>query len=128
MAHYAFLNGNNIVELVIPGRDEDDLELLPKEFSTWEEYYSNLHNKKCLRTSYNTFGNQHQNDKTPFRGNYAGIGFTYDEVNDVFIAPQPFYSWILDTDTWLWNSPIPYPDDGLYYEWSEKAQNWVLIP
>lgn len=128
MAHYAFINGNNIVEMVIPGREEDDTENLPEEFSSWEEFYGNLHNKKCLRTSYNTFGNEHHDGGTAFRGNYAGKNFTYDEENDVFIAPQPFDSWVLNTDTWLWDAPVPYPDDGQYYEWSEKAVNWILIP
>ena len=128
MAHYVFLNGNNIVESVIPGRDEDDTENLPEGFSSWEEYYGDYHNKKCLRTSYNTFGNEHLDGGTAFRGNYAGKNFSYDEENDVFIAPQPYDSWVLDTDKWTWGAPVAYPDDGLYYEWSEKAVNWVLIP
>ena len=128
MAHYAFLNGNNIVEMVIPGREEDDLENLPEKFSSWEEYYGDLHNKKCLRTSINTLGNEHHDGGTAFRGNYAGKGYTYNEENDVFIAPQPFDSWVLDTDTWTWNAPVDYPDDGLFYEWSEYAENWILIP
>lgn len=140
MAHYCFLNSNNIVQQVIVGKDEDDLIDLPEEFDSWEDFYGDLHNMKCLRTSYNTYHNKHisyDSDGTPvetetpekaFRGNYAGIGFTYDEENDVFIPPQPFNSWILNEEIWDWESPVPYPDDDQYYEWSEKAQNWVLIP
>ena len=76
------------------------------------------------QTSYNTHGNQHPNNK-PFRGNFAGIGYTYDSTNDVFYAPQPYPSWILNNNTWLWESPIPYPTDGKRYIWDETITNWV---
>ena len=80
-----------------------------------------------IQTSYNTHGNQHPEGR-PLRGNYAGIGYMYDSVNDVFYAPQPFPSWTLNNSTWLWESPIPYPTDGKAYVWSEDTQNWVEIP
>ena len=99
MAHYAFLDDNNIVVKVLPGKDENT------EGVDWEEYYGNFTGLTCKRTSYNTFGNQHNLDGTPFRGNYAGIGYTYDEVNDVFIAPQPVVEGVtfeLNQTTWLW--------------------------
>ena len=111
MAHYSFIDENNIVLEVITGKDETDA--LPDDFSSWEEYYETKRELlTCLRTSYNTYGNEHLNDGTPFRGNYAGIGFTYDSDNDVFIAPQPFESWTLNTTTWLWESPIAYPENS----------------
>lgn len=79
-----------------------------------------------LETSYTTYGNVNSDGGAPFRGNYAGIGFTYDAVNDVFIPPKPYPSWLLDTATWLWNAPIPMPDNGLVYYWDEATLSWVL--
>jgi hypothetical protein len=75
-----------------------------------------------IQTSYNTHGNQHPEGR-PLRGNYAGIGFTYDRENDVFYAPQPYPSWVLNQSTWLWESPVPMPTDGIYY-WDEPTLSW----
>jgi len=127
MAHYAFLDENNIVEAVYVGIDENNLDELPDEFNSWEEYYSNQLGMTCKRTSYNTFGNEHKDNGIAFRGNFAGIGFTYDEENDVFIAPQSFNGWVLNTSTWLWEAPIDYPDDGNKYIWNEETLSWDLI-
>ena len=80
-----------------------------------------------LQTSYNTHGNQHTNGGTPLRGNYAGIGYTYDQANDVFYAPQPFASWILNKDTWTWEAPVAMPTDGKAYKWDEASKFWVEI-
>lgn len=114
MAHYAFLDANNVVTQVIVGRHEYEVV---DGISDWEAYYGNLHNQRCVRTSYN--GN--------IRKNYAGIGFTYDEDRDAFIPPQPYPSWILNEDTCLWEAPIPYPgDEENIYGWDEEAGNWVL--
>jgi hypothetical protein len=79
-----------------------------------------------LQTSYNTYGNKHTQGGTPLRGNYAGIGFTYDAVNDVFIAPQIYPSWILSAD-YLWEAPIAYPVDDEVYIWNEVILNWVKV-
>ena len=76
-----------------------------------------------IQTSYNTMGNQHPNG-TPLRGNYAGVGFTYDAQNDVFYAPQPYPSWTLNTTTWLWEAPVAYPTDGKLYRWDEATTSW----
>ncbi len=84
-----------------------------------------------IQTSYNTKGGIHlgQNGKPDgkeaLRGNYAGIGYVYDATNDVFYAPQPYPSWILNNTTWLWEAPVPYPTDGKYYKWDESTTNWV---
>ena len=141
MAHYTFLDENNIVTEVITGIDEDNLETLPSDFTSWEEFYSSQRsNATCKRTSYNTMGNSHINDGVAFRGNYAGIGFTYDETNDVFYAPQPYASWLISAETnWLWIAPLDKPentqeniDNNLGYEWdedlyqSDNTQGWVL--
>ena len=113
MAHYAFLDENNIVLEVIVGLDENELiEGLDTE--TW---YSNFRGHVCKRTSYN--GN--------IRKNYAGIGFTYDSARDAFIAPKPFDSWLLDEETCRWNSPVPYPTDGFTYKWNEASTAWELM-
>ena len=98
MAHYAFLDENNIVTQVIVGRDE--WEVVGK-INNWEAYYGALNGVVCKRTSYN--GN--------IRKNFAGIGFTYDEDRDAFIPPQPYESWVLDEETCRWEAPVPYPDD-----------------
>ena len=113
MAHYAFLNENNIVTEVIVGVDETELiEGLDTE--TW---YGNFRGQSCKRTSYN--GN--------IRKNYAGIGYTYDEARDAFIAPKPFESWLLDEETCRWEAPTPMPTDGLMYQWVEDDLNWQAI-
>jgi hypothetical protein len=79
-----------------------------------------------LQTSYNTHGNQHPEGR-PLRGNYAGIGYTYDATNDVFIAPKPFNSWVINEDTWLWEAPTPMPDDGKLYNWDEASTSWKEV-
>jgi hypothetical protein len=109
MAHYAFLDENNIVTDVIVGIDETELiEGLDTE--TW---YGNFRGQTCKRTSYN--GN--------IRKQYAGIGYTYDAIDDVFILPQPYPSWSLDADH-NWQAPTPRPK-GMGWYWSEVEQVWV---
>tara|TARA_R110000803_G_scaffold6492_1_gene21082 strand:+ start:713 stop:1069 length:357 start_codon:yes stop_codon:yes gene_type:complete len=116
MAHYAFLNNNNIVTEVIVGKDETDTT------HNWEEFYGEIRNQVCRRTSYNS----------NIRGNYAGIGYTYDTDNDVFYAHQPYESWTLNTDSWQWVCPLTYPNDGNMYYWDEdiyqadNTKGWVL--
>ena len=113
MAHYAFLDSNNIVTEVIVGIDENELiEGLDPE--TW---YGNFRGQVCKRTSYNN----------KIRFNYAGVGYTYDPVRDAFIPPKPFNSWILDESTCRWNAPIAYPTDGKKYIWNEQILNWEQV-
>jgi len=130
MAHYAFLDSNNIVTSVIVGKQEYE------EGIDWEIHYGNFMNKVCKRTSINTIGGIHYNtitnkpseDQTKaFRKNGASIGYTYDEQRDAFIPPKPYDSWILDEFSCLWESPIPYPSDGNMYEWNEDNQSWDLF-
>ena len=78
------------------------------------------------QTSYNTHGGVHDNGGIPLRKNHAGIGYTYDEDRDAFIPPKPFNSWVLNEDTCLWQSPIPYPQDNNMYKWNEQNQSWDL--
>ena len=124
MAHYAFLDDNNIVTQVITGRNEDEVV---DGITDWEAYYGDRHGQTCKRTSYNTFGGTHLSGGTPFRKNYAGMGMVYDPVRDAFYGVQPFPSWVLDEETCLWDAPVPYPDDGLDYDWDEDTVSWVQI-
>ena len=80
-----------------------------------------------VQTSYNTHGGVHNNNGTPLRKNHAGIGFTYDEDRDAFIAKKPFNSWILNETTCIWEAPVAYPDDGKDYTWNENNERWDLI-
>ncbi len=76
------------------------------------------------QTSYNTFGGVHNNDGTPFRKNFAGIGHTYDEDRDAFIPQKPYASWTLNEETCQWEAPVVKPDDGKIYLWNEETQQW----
>jgi hypothetical protein len=124
MAHYAFINSQNTVTQVIVGRDEDDLA---EGVTSWETYYGERMGERCLRTSYNTVAGQHNAGGTPFRGNYAGINYKYDEALDAFLPPQPFPSWSLNEATYSWEAPVPYPTDGADYVWNENRKEWELV-
>tara|TARA_R110001599_G_scaffold189172_1_gene383898 strand:- start:98 stop:466 length:369 start_codon:yes stop_codon:yes gene_type:complete len=120
MSHYAKIENNLVTTVIVAEQD-----FIDTQDGTW------------VQTSYNTRGGVHYGqDRNPdggvaLRGNYAGIGYTYDATNDVFYAPKPFESWTL-ADTWLWVAPITYPDDGKFYRWDEDAyqadntKGWVL--
>jgi hypothetical protein len=118
MAHFARLTKNNIVDFVTVGRDEDNGKEAELSARTGDVY---------KQTSYNTSGGVHLLGGTPFRKNYAGIGYTYDEQRDAFISPKPFPSWVLDEDTCLWNAPTPMPTDGKFYAWDETTQTWIEV-
>jgi len=123
MAHYAFIDENNIVTQVIVGRNENEIV---DGISDWETYYGDLLGLVCKQTSYNTIGGVHLNGGTPLRKNYAGIGMIYDKERDAFYHQQPFSSWILNEDSCHWEPPIAYPTDGEFYEWNETNIAWVL--
>ena len=112
MAHYAFLDENNIVTEVIVGRNETEVV---DGISDWETYYGNRRGQVCKRTSYN--GN--------IRKQYAGIGFTYDADADQFVAPQPYASWSLDSNN-DWQAPTPKPEGS--FTWDEETLAWVATP
>ena len=119
MAHYAFLDSNNIVTEVIVGKDENNFD--------WERHYGDIRGQLCKRTSYNTIGGIHNTGGTPFRKNYAGIGYTYDAQRDAFIPPKPYASWILDETSCLWQAPTPMPQDGKQYRWDESTTSWQEV-
>jgi hypothetical protein len=112
MAHYAFLDENNIVTEVIVGIDETELI----EGKIPEVWYGEFRNQRCVRTSYNA----------NIRKNYAGVGYVYDEERDAFIPPKPFNSWLLNEETCQWESPVPYPEDDQYYLWDEESESWII--
>jgi hypothetical protein len=138
MASFAKLNSENIVITVVSVVNEvlKDSNGIEQE-AIGVQFLRTLYNEPNAiwkKTSYNTNGGVHINGGTPFRKNYAGIGFIYDSQRDAFIPPKPFNSWILNEDTCLWNSPIVVPeltqeqkDNNQYYNWNEEILNWELI-
>ena len=112
MAHYAFLDENNIVTEVIPGRDEwEEVDGI----TDWEQAYSEVRGQVCKRTSYNN----------NIRGTYAGIGYYYNAEEDIFVTPQPYPSWTRNGS--FWEAPTPMPEDGKRYAWDEATTSWVEI-
>ena len=119
MAYYAFLDENNIVTEVIAGKNEGE------DGIDWEVWYGDFRGQVCKRTSYNTIGNIHKNGGAPYRGNYAGIGYTYRADIDAFVPPQPYASWTLDANV-QWQPPIAMPTDGMY-TWDEATTSWKRV-
>jgi hypothetical protein len=111
MSHFAKVTDGKVTQIIVAEKEF---------FDTYVDSSPGI----WIQTSYNTHGNQHPEGR-PLRGNYAGIGYTYDSVNDVFYAPQPYSSWILNNTTWLWEAPVPYPADNKNYKWDEATTNWV---
>jgi hypothetical protein len=112
MAHYAFLDNNNIVTEVIVGRDEwEEVDGI----TDWEKAYSEVRGQTCKRTSYNN----------NIRGTYAGIGYYYNEEEDIFVTPQPFPSWTRNGS--FWEAPTPMPANGKFYNWDEPTTSWKEI-
>ena len=125
MAHFAKLKTGNIVERV---------EVVSNDVATTEQagidFLKELYNEPngiWKQTSYNTYGGVHNLGGTPFRKNYASIGFKYDTSRDAFIPPQRFPSWILNETSCLWEAPVAYPTDGQRYNWNETNQTWDLV-
>jgi hypothetical protein len=124
MAHYARINENNIVtDVIVIANDieENALDFIAKELKlsgTW------------LQTSYNTREGVHLNGGTPFRGNFAGVGYIYDQAADAFIPPKPGANWKIDYTKYVWNPPIPQPEEveGYVWRWSEVNQEWCKFP
>jgi len=130
MAHFAKLGtGNIVLKVEVVSNDVATTE------KAGEEFLQNLHGSRDVwkQTSYNTIGGEHKLGGTPFRKNYAGIGFTYDEVRDAFIEPKPYDSWTLNEETCLWEAPVAKPElteeqitNNNYYSWNETTKQWDL--
>jgi hypothetical protein len=118
MAHFAKVLNGTVINVIVAE---------PEFFNTFIDSSPG----QWLQTSYNTRGNVHYGENgqpdggIALRANYAGIGYTYDAANDVFYAPQPFPSWVLNQTSWLWEPPVPHPKDGKTYFWDESKLNWV---
>ena len=122
MAHFAKIGVGNIVEQVV---------VVSNEVATTEkegvDFLNNLYGTRDVwkQTSYNTFGNIHKLNGVPFRKNYAGVGYKYDQTRDAFIPPQRFSSWTLNETTCIWEAPVAYPNDEKLYDWNEDSKSWV---
>ena len=121
MSHFAKVLDGRVIQVIVAE---------PEFFNTFVDSSPG----QWLQTSYNTRGGVHYGpDGEPdggvaLRGNYAGIGYTYDQENDVFYAPQPYASWILSQTTWLWEPPVAYPIDEKKYVWDEDTVSWKAVP
>ena len=113
MSHFAKVTDGKVTQVIVAEKEFFDtyVDSTPGEW---------------IQTSYNTHANQHPEGR-PLRGNYAGIGYTYDRTNDVFYAPQPYASWVLDNTTWTWKAPVAMPTDDKKYTWDEAVKNWVEV-
>src|SRR5210317_986488 len=142
MAHFAKIGLNGKVLTVVPLNNSDMLNASNIEDETVGQQYLELHNnwpsQMWIQTSYNTFGGQHKNGGTPFRGNFAGIGFTWDEDNNIFWPPKPYASWVKHIESASWKSPIgdaptltaeqtADESNKYYYNWNEPNQSWDLV-
>jgi len=114
MAHYAKVDQGKVINVIVAEAEF---------FATFVDSSPG----EWIQTSYNTFGNEHKLGGTPLRGNFAGIGYTYDRENDVLYAPKPFPSWILNQSTWTWEAPTPKPNDDKQYYWNESTTSWDSI-
>jgi hypothetical protein len=115
MAHFAQIDGNNIVtQVLVIEQDVVNTGLFGEPSS-------------FVQTSYNTHGGVHTLGGTPLRKNYAGIGYTYDSVRDAFIPPKPYNSWVLNETTCLWDAPVAMPTDDKRYSWDEDTTSWVEV-
>jgi hypothetical protein len=111
MSHFAKVVDGKVVSVIVAE---------PEFFDTFVDSSPG----QWVQTSYNTHGNQHTKGGTPLRGNFAGIGYSYDAQADAFIAPKPYESWILSPKTFLWEAPVAMPTDGKSYEWQEATTSW----
>jgi len=114
MSHYAKVVDGKVTQVIVAEADF---------FNTFVDSSPG----SWIQTSYNTIGGKHTQGGTPLRANYAGIGYTYDQANDVFYAPQPFPSWTIKAPKWTWEAPEAMPTDGKPYKWDEASKSWVEV-
>jgi len=114
MAHFAKVLDKKVIKVIVAEKEF---------FNTFVDDSAG----EWIQTSYNTFGNKHSLGGIPLRGNYAGIGYTYDKENDVFYSAKPYSSWILNEDTWLWEAPVAMPIDDNKYSWNEQTLSWDIV-
>ena len=120
MAHFAKIDGNNLVtEVIVVSNDAVNNEPFPASEPIGIAFCQSLYGEDTnwAQTSYSA----------SFRYNYAGIGFTYDATAGAFIPPKPYPSWLLNTNTFQWEPPVPYPNDGKTYMWDEATKSWIPV-
>ena len=131
MAHFAKLGINGKVIGVHVINNTDILNASGVEDETvGQQFLERVHGwpaSMWIQTSYNTSAGTHKLGGAPLRGNYAGLGMTYDDDNDIFIGKQPYASWTLNTTTAQWDAPTPRPEDGKYYTWNESTKAWEEV-
>lgn len=145
MAHFAKIGLNGKVIAVLSVNDSDVVDINGVEVESIGQRYLEIHNNwpasLWIQTSYNTLHNQHRNGGTPFRGNYAGVGMTWDEENQIFWPKKPYASWIKNIPTASWKSPIgdaptlteeqktqnSQQTHSWEYKWNEENLNWQLF-
>jgi hypothetical protein len=120
MSHYAFVRDGQVVDVITA--EQDFIDLITQQ----ERDRNPAGTGRWIQTSYNTQAGQHTAGGTPLRKNFAGIGYLYDPEADAFYPPQPYDTWILDTNTYQWRSPVPYPEDGGIYRWDPATNQWQL--
>jgi len=120
MSHFAKVVNNKVVQVIVAEQD-----VINSGIYGDPDFF--------IQTSYNTRGGVHYDPNTgkpdggiALRGNYAGIGYIYDALNDVFYPPKPFTSWTINTNNWTWEAPIPMPTDGEMYIWDEATKSWIV--
>jgi hypothetical protein len=122
MAHFAKIENNIVTNIIIIPNEEEH---------RGQDYINNDMNIEgtWLQCSYNTYANQHINGGTPLRGNYPGVGFSYDSTKDAFIPPKPSDrpSWVLDENMLIWTAPVSIPDNEQPWHWDEEQVNWILL-
>jgi hypothetical protein len=120
MSHYAYVRDGKVVEVISAEQEFIDWitktghPMYPRDIGQW------------VQTSYNTRAGQHLQGGTPIRKNFAGVGYHYDSEADAFYPPRPFDTWILNTETYLWQAPVPIPDEDNLYEWDPTINNWKI--
>jgi hypothetical protein len=114
MAHFAKVKDGIVTNVIVAEQEFID-NLIDHERGKW------------VQTSYNTHGGVHSLGGTPLRKNFAGIGYTYDQIRDAFIPPKPYPSFILNEDTCHWEAPVAKPTDGQLYKWNEQNQSWDIV-
>lgn len=114
MSHFAKVLDGRVMQVIVAE---------PEFFNTFVDTSAGT----WIQTSYNTHGGFHINGGTPLRKNYAGIGYTYDNIRNAFIPPKPFNSWLLNEDTCLWDAPVAIPQDDKQYTWDEATTSWKEV-
>lgn len=115
MGHYAKVLDGKVIKIIVAQADFFDGDFIDDSAGEW------------IKTSYNTRGGVHTLGGTPLRMNFAEVGGNYNRENDVFYGQSTFKGWVLNTETYTWEPPVPMPVDDNIYRWDESTLSWVTI-